>query len=416
MSGPMRTVEEQLADVLAVARPTDPITLSLPGAAGLTLAEDVHARVDVPVFDNSAMDGFAVRFADVAAAAPDAPVALRVVGDLPAGSGEDPSIGAGEAVRIMTGAPVPSDAEAVVPFEDTVGGLADSLGTASVLRAPRAAGVHIRRRGEDLRAGDVVLSAGTALGPLQLAAAAATGVDRLVVSRPPRVMVISTGDEIVEPGADLRRGQIPESNSTLLAGLVRATGAELLWATCVSDSPDELRAALTENSEADVVITSGGVSAGAYEVVRQVLASSTGAGDVMFSEVAMQPGKPQAFGRLTTGGLLFGLPGNPVSVAVSFEVFVRPALLAMQGRRELHRPVLRLPAAVGWRTPPDRRQYLPAAIDRTDPARWTVRPATPGGSGSHLAAGLAHAEAYAVVPAETAAVSAGDLVDVMLIS
>lgn len=412
----MRTVEEQLADVLAVARPTDPITLSLPGAAGLTLAEDVRARVDVPVFDNSAMDGFAVRFADVAAAAPDAPLTLRVVGDLPAGSGEDPSIGPGEAVRIMTGAPVPSDAEAVVPFEDTVGGLADSLGTATVLRAPRAVGTHIRRRGEDLRAGDVVLSAGTALGPLQLAAAAATGVDRLVVSRPPRVMVISTGDEIVEPGADLRRGQIPESNSTLLAGLVRATGAELLWATCVSDSPDELRAALTENSEADVVITSGGVSAGAYEVVRQVLASSTGAGDVVFSEVAMQPGKPQAFGRLTTGGLLFGLPGNPVSVAVSFEVFVRPALLAMQGRRELHRPVLRLPAAVGWRTPPGRRQYLPAAIDRTDPARWTVRPATPGGSGSHLAAGLAHAEAYAVVPAETAAVSAGDLVDVMLIS
>lgn len=416
MSGGLRTVEEQLADVLAAAAPTDPIALSLAGAAGLTLAEPVRARVDVPVFDNSAMDGFAVRFADVAGASPQEPVALRVVADLPAGSAADPALGPGEAVRIMTGSPVPADADAIVPFEDTAGGLADSLGVVSVTRAPRAAGAHIRRRGEDLRAGDVVLAAGTALGPLQLAAAAATGVDRLVVARPPRVMVISTGDELVEPGAALERGQIPESNSTLLAGLVRATGAELLRATCVSDSPDELRATLTENPEADVVITSGGVSAGAYEVVRHVLASAHDAGDVTFTKVAMQPGKPQAFGRLATGGLLFGLPGNPVSVAVSFEAFVRPALLAMQGRRDLHRPVLRLPAAVGWRTPPGRRQYLPVAIDRTDPGAWTVRPATPGGSGSHLAAGLAHAEAYAVVPADVEAVAAGDAVDVMLIS
>ncbi|GAB3272206.1 molybdopterin molybdotransferase MoeA [Microbacterium lacusdiani] len=408
--GPLRTVEEQLADVLAAIQPNGPITLTLPGAVGLTLAEPVHARVDVPVFDNSAMDGFAVRCADVAHASADEPIVLRVVADLPAGSSEDPALAPGEAVRIMTGAPVPSDADAIVPFEDTAGGLADSLGDIRVIRAPRAVGAHIRRRGEDQPAGSLVIPAGARLGPLELSAAAATGVDRVIVARPPRVVVVSTGDELVEPGAELERGQIPESNSVLLAGLVRATGAELLRAACVSDDPDELRALLAETSEADVVITSGGVSAGAYEVVRHALE-----GEIAFTRVAMQPGKPQAFGRLSNGALLFGLPGNPVSVAVSFETFVRPALLAMQGREDLHRPVLRLPAATGWRTPPGRRQYLPAAIDRSDPARWTVRPATAGGSGSHLAAGLARAEAYAVVPAEVDAVAEGDLVDVMLL-
>jgi molybdopterin molybdotransferase len=412
----LRTVEEHLDRVLAAVSPTGSIPLSLAAAAGLTLAEPVRARVDVPVFDNSAMDGFAVRFADVSTATPDAPVTLRVVADLPAGTSDDPRLAAGEAARIMTGSPVPADADAIVPFEDTAGGLADSLGDISVLRAPHARGAHVRRRGEDLHAGDVVIPAGTELGPLQLSAAAATGVDRVVVARPPRVIVISTGTELVEPGAELERGQIPESNSTLLAGLVRATGAELMRATCVSDDPDDLRSLLADHPEADVVLTSGGVSAGAYEVVKQVLGSSDEHGAISFTKVAMQPGKPQAFGRLASGALLFGLPGNPVSVAVSFETFVRPALLAMQGRARLHRHVLRLPAASGWRAPAGRRQYLPASVDRTDPARWTVRPATPGGSGSHLAAGLAHAEAYAIVPAEVDGVAEGDVVDVMLIS
>ncbi|MER7796109.1 gephyrin-like molybdotransferase Glp [Microbacterium sp. NPDC096154] len=407
----LRTVEQQLAEVLGRVSPTGAVPLSLAGAAGLTLAEPVRARVDVPVFDNSAMDGFAVRFSDVAGASAERPVTLRVVADLPAGTSHDPALAPGEAARIMTGSALPTDADTIVPFEDTRGGLADSLEVATVLRPPKAAGAHVRRRGEDLGAGSVVLPAGTALGPLQLSAAAATGIDRVVVARPPRVLVVSTGSELVEPGAELERGQIPESNSALLAGLVRATGAELLRVACVSDDPDDLRSVLAEIDDADVVITSGGVSAGAYEPVKSALS-----GEIAFTKVAMQPGKPQAFGRLSDGPLLFGLPGNPVSVAVSFEAFVRPALLAMQGRAELFRPVLRLPAGAGWRTPPGRRQYLPAAIDRSDPARWTVRPATRGGSGSHLAAGLAYAEAYAVVPADVEAVAEGDLVDVMLMS
>jgi molybdopterin molybdotransferase len=311
----------------------------------------------------------------------------------------------------MTGSPVPADATAIVPFEDTSGGLADSLGRVTVVRPPRAAGAHIRRRGEDATAGDELLPAGVLLGALQLAAAAAAGVDRVVVSRMPRVAVISTGSELVPPGSALRRGQIPESNSELLAGLAAEVGAEVVLRRSVPDDGDGPRRAIAEAEAlgADVVVFSGGVSAGAYEVVKNTL------GDTMtFTKVRMQPGKPQGFGRTESGTILFGLPGNPVSAAVSFEVFVRPALLRMQGRADIGRPLLVLAAAQAWRTPPGRTQYLPVTIDRSDPAAWRAVPATRGGS--HLAGGLGRAEAYAVIPAEVTAVAAGDPVDVMLIS
>ncbi|MBD3940167.1 molybdopterin molybdotransferase MoeA [Microbacterium sp. NEAU-LLC] len=415
MSG-LRTVEEHLADVMAAVSPLGGETVALTAAYGRTLREPVRAAVDIPVFDNSAMDGFAVRFADVRDASDTAPAVLRVVADLPAGTADDPALAPGEAARIMTGSPVPTDADAVVPFEDTVGGLEDSLDLVRVLRAPRAVGAHIRRSGEDARVGAEVLPAGILLGPLQAAAAAAAGVAEIVVARRPRVAVISTGSELVAPGEELRRGQIPESNSVLLSGLAADTGAVVVRRDSVPDEPALLDALLTEVSApdapggpADVVVFSGGVSAGAYEVVKTTLART-----MTFTKLAMQPGKPQGFGRLPSGALLFGLPGNPVSAAVSFEVFVRPALLRLQGRASTVRPVVSLPAAAGWRTPPGRRQYLPAVIDRADPRGWRVRPATPGGS--HLAGGLGRAEAYAVVPAAVDAVTEGDLVDVMLIS
>ena len=413
MSAPL-TVEEHLAGILAAARPLPAVTTALPQAFGATLAAPVRAAVDIPVFDNSAMDGFAVRFADVADATPERPVTLRVVADLPAGTADDPPLGPGEAARIMTGSPAPTSADAVVPFEDTAGGLADSLDEISVRHAPRAVGAHIRRRGEDLHVGDEVLPAGVVLGALQLGAIAAAGVAHVEVAPRPRVLVVSTGSELVAPGTPLRRGQIPESNGTLIAGLVAEAGCVVAHRDSVDDEGPRLRTVLAEFTTGpepvDAVIFTGGVSAGAYEVVKNTLAEA-----MTFTKVAMQPGKPQGFGVTETGTLLFGLPGNPVSAAVSFEVFVRPALLALQGRRDLHRPVLRLPASLAWRTPPARRQYLPAAIDRSDSARWTVRPATAGGSGSHLAGGLARAEAYVVVPAEADAVTIGDEVDVMLL-
>ncbi|SDG88235.1 molybdopterin molybdotransferase MoeA [Microbacterium pygmaeum] len=415
MTEPMRTVEEHLARILASVQPLGGESVPVGGAIGRTLTEPLRALVDIPVFDNSAMDGFAVRFADVAGAASESPVRLRVVADLPAGSALDPPIGPGEAARIMTGSAVPTAADVIVPFEDTALGLEGSLEMTLVRVAPRTAGLFIRRRAADASVGDELLPRGTVVGPLQAAAAAAAGATTFVVAATPRVAVISTGSELVQPGSPLRRGQIPESNSELLTGLVAEAGGAVVLRRSVADDEAALREVLRHAADvaADVVVFSGGVSAGAYEVVKNTLGPG---GEMSFVKVAMQPGKPQGFGRSADGALLFGLPGNPVSVAVSFETFVRPALLALQSRAALHRPVLRLPAAVGWRTPPNRRQYLPAVIDRSDPGAWSVAPATAGGSGSHLAGGLGRAEAYAIVPAEVDEVEAGTAVDVMLLT
>lgn len=399
----MITVEEHRKTILDSVRILEQRTVPLADALGSTLRRAVHAAVDLPPFDNSAMDGFAVRFADVAAASAASPVRLRVVGDLPAGGAIDPDLGPAEAVRIMTGAPVPVAADTVVPFEATAGGLADSLDVARVIEAPRGIGAHIRRRGEDCAAGAEVVPEGVELGPLQLSAIAAANVATVAVSRRPRIAVIATGDELVPPGSPVGRGQIPESNSLLLASLARAAGAEVIVQTTVGDVDDDLRRALDEAAArgADAIITSGGVSAGAFEVVKSAVSQMT------FVQVAMQPGKPQGFAA--GDPLMFGLPGNPVSAAVSFEVFVRPALLAMQGRMQLDRRMLRLTAAVGWSSPLRREHYVP--VMHVDGG---VAPAA--ARGSHRAAGLAKAAGYAVVPAGIDTVAAGDLVDVLLIS
>ncbi|MFJ4223833.1 gephyrin-like molybdotransferase Glp [Microbacterium sp. NPDC089695] len=404
------TVEEQLARVLDAVQTLPVAQVPIEDAAGRTLAVDATAAHDIPLFDNSAMDGFAVRAADVAAASPENPVRVRVVADLPAGVADDPALGAGEAARIMTGSPAPTAADAIVPFEDTAGGLADSLGEVEIVKAP-AAGAFVRRRGADLHAGDAVVHAGERLGAFQIAAAVAAGIDNVAVTRAPRVAVVSTGSELLAPGETTMRGRIPDSNGPLLRQLVTDADAEVVLVARVADDPDAVAAVTADaiSREADVIVFTGGVSAGAYEPVRGAF---DGRGEVEFVSVAMQPGKPQAFGALGTGTLVFGLPGNPVSVAVSFEVFVRPALLALQGRAEIHRPRARLTAAADWTTPPARRQYLPAVVDLHE---HTVRPATAGGSGSHLAGGLARAHAFAIVPADVERVAVGDVIDVMLV-
>lgn len=411
----LRSVEEQLGRILAAVRPLPVEVLPVTSAFGRTLADPVIAAGDIPLFDNSAMDGFAVRFDDVADAAPDAPVTLRVVADLPAGTSLDPSLAPGEAARIMTGSPVPGDADVIVPFEDTAGGLSAGLDDVVIERAPREAGLFVRRRGGDLRTGDEVMAPGVRLGAFQIAAAVAAGVGEVRVSRAPRVVVVSTGSELTAPGASGRRGSIPDSNGPLLAALLAGADAELVGLHRVGDDPAEVTRVTreAEAAGADVIVFTGGVSAGAYEPVRGAFADEGAArGGIEFAAVAMQPGKPQAFGTLPSGTLVFGLPGNPVSVAVSFEVFVRPALLHLQGRADITRPSVRLRAAESWRTPPARRQYLPAVVDL---AAGTVRPATAGGSGSHLAGGLAQAEAFAIVPAEVAEVAEGDPLDVILV-
>jgi molybdopterin molybdotransferase len=401
-----RTVDEHLAEILAAVTPLAHVALPLREAAGSTLAEAAVAKVDTPGFDSSAMDGFAVRAEDAASASVSTPARLRVVADLPAGSAVDPPLAPGETARIMTGAAVPSGADAVVPLEHTAGGL-DSGAQVAVVRAP-VVGANIRQAGEDTRAGTEILRAGSPLGALQLGALAAAGVDEVVVVRCPRVAVVSTGSELAPPGSPLRRGLIPESNAPLLARLAEEAGCVIVHTETVPDDSAALDAALAAAAaaEADVVITSGGVGPGAYEVVRNTLD-----GPMRFVTVGMRPGRPQGFGRLPDGALAFGLPGTPVGAAVSFEAFVRPALLALQGRVELHRPVVRLPAAIGWDARPGYRRYVPAMIDRTDPGAWIVRPL---GVHGHSSVVLAITEAYAVVPADTV-IRPGDLVDTMLV-
>ncbi|WP_295790076.1 gephyrin-like molybdotransferase Glp [uncultured Microbacterium sp.] len=375
----MIDVAAHLAAVLDAVRPLDAESRDVAAARGRVLRHPVHAAVDVPAFDSSAMDGFAVRDLD-------RPATLRVVADLPAGTAEDPRMDATDAARIMTGAPVPSDATAVVPFEDTALGLTGGLAPVEVVVPPRAGGAHIRRRGSDVRAGDLVVDAGVRLTAGRIGAIAASGVGTVSVSRAARVAVVSTGSELVVAGAPMRRGQIPESNSVLLAGLAEEAGAEVVLRTSVGDEGEGPRAAIAaaEAAGADVVVFSGGVSAGAYEVVKNTL------GDLMrFERVRMQPGKPQGFGRTAAGTLLFGLPGNPVSAAVSFELFVRPVLRALEGDLELGRAQVRVALAGGWRARPGKTQYVPVSLDRSDPERWRATPAPRGTRGFGEAEGLA---------------------------
>lgn len=406
------SVAEHRNRILSTVQPLRAVVLPLAQALHRTLAEDVLALVDVPGFDNSAMDGYALRQADAAAAGQDSPVALRVVADLPAGSALSPRLGPGEAARIMTGAPVPADADCIVPIEDTDEGTATVL----ILQAPRPA-AHIRRAGSDVRAGDAVLTAGRTLNARDLAAAAATGTNALRVHPAPRVGVLSTGSELRAAGEPLERGQIHDSNSTLLAAAVAECGGVPVPFGSVPDSEDALRSLFERHApDVDAFVTSGGVSVGAFDIVKAVLAPL----GVWFGPVRMQPGKPQGFGRWPgqdgrEGTPIFALPGNPVSVFVSFEEFVRPALLALQGRSELHRPLIRATVTEGWRSPAGRAQVMPAFAEQHPDGTWTVRPAGRGGSGSHLVASLAEANAIATVPEDMTEVRAGDLVDVTLV-
>ncbi|MCD2442939.1 molybdopterin molybdotransferase MoeA [Agromyces sp. SYSU K20354] len=413
-AGDLETVDAHLARVLGAVHPLAPVEVPLAEADGRVLAVDVRSRLDIPLFDNSAMDGYAVRHADVAAASADHPVTLRVVAEVAAGSADDPAIGPGEAVHIMTGAPLPSTADAVVPVEHTDAGHS----AVAVTMAPRP-GAHVRRSGEDLHAGDAVLASGVRLTAMRVSALAAAGHALATVHPAPRVGVVSTGSELVAPGHPLARGLIPESNSLLLAGLVREAGGEVVHVTSVPDDEsvldDELARCL--DARLDLIVLSGGVSVGAHDVVKATLAQLRTVG---FHTIAMQPGKPQAFGMLhrdaETPIPVFGLPGNPVATAVSFEAFVRPALLRLQGAADVHRPRITAVATEGWRVPRAKLQFMPVAVVAAADGRPRVRPATRGGSGSHLVGGLAAADGYAIVPAEVDEVRAGDPVTVMLVT
>lgn len=394
----MRPVADHLAAVLALVAPLPVVDLGPGAAAGHVLAVDLHAPELLPRWDNSAMDGYAVRRSDVAAAGPDRPVTLPVVADLPAGTASRARVAAGTAARIMTGAPVPAGADAVVPVEHTDGGTA----TVRIDRAP-APGAHIRRAGEDVAAGDLVLRAGTLLGPAQVAAAAAVNAGAVRVHRRPRVAVLSTGSELVPVGTALAHGQLPDSNSVLLAAAVAAAGADVARVGSVADDPARLADVLRDvAADADLVVTSGGVSAGAYDVVKELLRGQ----GVVFGPVAMQPGKPQGAGRLADGTPILCLPGNPVSAHVSAELFVRPVVRRLRGLTGSGRPEVVAVADDAWTPPAGRDQYMPVALTG-DGGALRARRAAPGGSGSHLVAGLAGSDGLAVVPVGSGAVERG---------
>lgn len=410
------SIDEHLERILATVSPLSPGQVPLADALNLTLAADVLAKVDVPSFDNSAMDGYAVRRSAVVAANTESPVRLKVVADLPAGSADNPQLADGEAARIMTGAAVPTDADCIVPIEDT------DCGTDTVLiyRAPEPA-AHIRRAATDVRNGQTVLTAGRVLGPRDLAAAAATGNSEVSAHRAPRVGVLSTGSELRAPGEPLSGGQIHDSNSLLLAALVTQAGAVAIQLGSVLDDEDALRTVLEEHAaDVDMFITSGGVSVGAYDIVRHLLDPL----GVWFGPVRMQPGKPQGFGRLprkngdsnSNSPLIFALPGNPVSVFVSFETFVRPALLTLAGRTQITRDSVVATVSAGWQSPAGRAQYMPAIISMDEGGTPTVRQATAGGAGSYLVASLAHANALAFVPQDITDVREGQLLAVTLVT
>lgn len=395
----LRKVEEQLDRVLADLRVPEPIELALLDAQGLLCAEDVYAQAPLPGFDNSAMDGYAVRAADTAAATEDDPVVLPVVGDIPAGSRAPRGVSRGLCLRIMTGAPMPAGADAVVPVEWTDGGVA----RVRILR-PTQPGAYVRRVGEDVETGDLVISAGTPVGPAQVGLLAAVGRERVLVRPRPRVSVISTGSELVEVGQRPGPGELVDSNSFALAAAARDAGADAYRVGIVPDDHARLLDVLEgQLRRADLLITSGGVSVGAFDVVKQALSEL---GTVEFSRVAMQPGMPQGFGTLGPDGTpIFCLPGNPVSALVSFEVFVRPAIRLMLGKRRLLRRTITAVSRQRLTAPSGRRQYRRGLLHREADGSYSVEPV--GGPGSHLLASLARSNCLIVLGEEVTEVPEG---------
>lgn len=435
MSSTIWSVDEHLEDILAAVRPLEPIELQLPEAQGCVLVEDVVVEIALPPFDNSSMDGYAVRVADVEGATEEFPAVLTVIGDVAAGDAGllgDQRVGPGEAARIMTGAPLPAGAEAVVPVEWTDGGTGG--GPADTMRAhsdapegargevrvhrPAEARAHVRDRGSDVRPGDLALRAGSVVGPPQIGLLAAIGRSTVKVRPRPRVVVISTGSELVQPGEELTGGQIYDSNSFALTAAARDAGAIAYRVGAVSDDAETLRATIEDQLiRADIVVTTGGVSVGAYDVVKEAL-SSVGdedepGGGVDFRKLAMQPGKPQGFGSIGPDHTpLLALPGNPVSSYVSFELFVRPAIRALMGLPDVNRPTVRAALATdkALSSPAGRRQFLRGTYDAE---AGTVTPV--GGSGSHLIAALAQADALIVLPEDVTSAEPGADTEVILL-
>ena len=392
----MISVQEGQARILAqVTSVVPPQIVPLPEALGRVLAEDVRAGIDVPPTDNSAVDGYAVLHAEMPAGGSRE---LRVVADLPAGAVLDGAIAPDEAVRIMTGAPMPAGADTVYPQEVV------ERESHRIRVGPIPRGANVRYRGEDVRAGEIVLGAGTVLRPQELGVAASLGLPRLAVRQRPRVAIVSTGDEVAEPGSPRKPGQIYDSNRFSLRGSVEAAGGRVIDHGVVPDLFDELQARLLEAAHgADIVLTSGGVSVGDHDLVKAVLQE---AGGIDFWQVAMQPGRPLAVGRIGTAQF-FGLPGNPVASMLTFALFVRPALWKLAGRRDLFPPRFHAVTAEPLRKKAGRREFKRGILTYTGEA-WEVRTTGPQGSG--ILTSMAQANCFIVIEEERGDVARGERV------
>ena len=398
------TVEEHLAAILDLLPVPEPIELRLADALGLVLAHEAVSRVDVPSFANSAMDGYAVVAGDLASATDAAPVQLPVIGEVAAGATTLPSVTPGRTVRIMTGAPLPPGADAVVPVETTSGGQAQVA-----FHRPVDPGQHVRAPGEDLRPGQPLVAAGRRLAPADIALLAAAGVSRVTCVPPPRVVALSTGDELVPASEEPGPGRIRDANGPMLAAMIRAAGGVPFSAGIVRDDRKALMYAFDTNlGHADLFICTGGASAGTKDLLPDVIGAL---GEVATAKVAMKPGMPQIRGRIA-GCPVIGLPGNPVSAFVSFEVFARPAIRALQGRRDVQRPTVVARASQRLTAPPNKRGFTRVRLSR-DERGWVAAPT--GAQGSHVISSIARADGLAVVPEDVTEIPPGGEVQVQLL-
>lgn len=401
----MMSVEEALEHILGEISPLPVTTVPLTEAQGLVLAEDVIAREDMPPFANSAMDGFALRSEDSLPQAGQ-PARLRVIGEVAAGYVATSSVEAGTTMRIMTGAPVPAGADAVIQVELTN---SDKLASdeVEILQAVEP-GNNIRPAGEDMRNGQTILERGSEIGPWEIGILATLGLAVVPVIRQPRVAILGTGDEVIEIDQPLRPGKIRNSNSYLLEAAVRQAGALPVRLGVARDTVESLREKFSQALGSDLIITSGGVSVGDFDLVKNIMAEQ---GKINFWRINMRPGKPVAFGHIGTTPLL-GLPGNPVSAAVTFELFGRPLLRKMLGHTRLQRPLMEVIVEDGVSERTARRHYVRAHVQWRN-GRFIAR--TTGNQGSNIMTSLLHANALLIVPEGSPAIAPGGTVQAMML-
>jgi molybdopterin molybdotransferase len=409
-------VEQALAEILSHVRPLDAERVQVLDALGRVLAEEIVSDIDIPPFDNSAMDGYAVRAADIAGASPESPVRLAVTGSVAAGYVSQGRVQPGAAIRIMTGAPLPEGADAVVPFEDT--GDMDRPKEARLeepaaeieVRRPVRARDHTRPAGEDIRRGEVAVETGRVIRPQEIGVLASLGRETVLVHRRPWVAILATGDELLEIHEPLAPGKIRNSNEYTNTALVIRTGGIPIRLGIARDTRANLTSKIRQGLQqgADLFLTSGGVSVGDYDVVKDVLGAE---GEMQFWQVNMKPGKPLAFGLLPGGVPLIGLPGNPVSAMVSFEQFARPAILKMLGYRDLDKPTVRAIVDEPLNNS-GRRGFVRVVVTRRADgyhARST------GEQGSGVLTSMAKANGLAVVPEGILHVEAGSELAVQML-